>query len=186
MTGLTYGRFDIESPPLDARALWQSHGAPSTAASASRPAPCDHGTVAERRQPSDLALAARAVIVAVTSRRLARLDLPTLARRIEPRTVATPPADTHEAARHGRRVVDRVLDRAPRFVPRGCIPRGFARYAVLRRMGVDATLCFGLGRPDGDIAGHCWITLEGDILFEPDETEATFTEVVRIAGGTLV
>jgi hypothetical protein len=119
--------------------------------------------------------------VAVVAPLLARLDLARLQRVLEPRRVGDPGADPAARARRVGHLVDRVNARAGAIVRPGCLVRGIARYAVLRRAGVDVALCFGMGRPKGELEGHCWLVLGADVLFEPGDDAPTFTEVVRIS-----
>jgi hypothetical protein len=50
-----------------------------------------------------------------------------------------------------------------------CLYRSLARYAVLRRSGMDATFVMGLG-PDGvDDDGHAWIEIAGKPFEETDD-----------------
>jgi hypothetical protein len=131
--------------------------------------------------PSDRALRARAFAFAVAAPLLARSDLPRLQRLLEPRRTADPGPDAAATSRRVVALVDRTLARAGRAVRPGCLVRGITRYAVLRRAGVDVALCFGLGHHDGALEGHCWLTLENEVLFEPPDTKRTFTSIARVS-----
>src|SRR6185437_9200234 len=101
-----------------------------------------------------------------------------LQRVLEPRRRVTPAADAHATAVAVERTVAAVLHRGRWFVRPRCLVRGITRYAVLRRAGVDVELCFGVGRPQRDIEGHCWLVLDNRVIFEPPDSAATFTRVV--------
>lgn len=72
-----------------------------------------------------------------------------------------------------RRPLERWIDAADRvtnlvpFVPRTCLYRSLARYAVLRRAGVDAAFVMGVraAKADStdppDLEGHAWIEVDG-------------------------
>jgi hypothetical protein len=48
-----------------------------------------------------------------------------------------------------------------------CLYRALARYAVLRRTGLDATFIMGLGPQGVDDDGHAWVEIEGKPFEEP-------------------
>jgi hypothetical protein len=112
---------------------------------------------------------------------LARLDLDRLRRTLEPRRSGNPGPDVRATAERVVDVVDRAMARVGPVVRPGCLVRGITRYAVLRRAGVDVALCFGMGRPAGELEGHCWLVLGPDALFEPADVVPPFTEVVRVS-----
>jgi hypothetical protein len=60
-----------------------------------------------------------------------------------------------------------------------CLRRSLTRYHFLRRIGVPVVVCFGAkfvaGRPDRDIAGHAWLTLNGRVYHEDSENWQGFT-----------
>ncbi|MFZ0547650.1 MAG: lasso peptide biosynthesis B2 protein [Candidatus Promineifilaceae bacterium] len=60
-----------------------------------------------------------------------------------------------------------------------CLRRSVTRYYFLRREGLPLTLHFGArfinGRPDRDINGHAWLTLDGSPYHESGENWRGFT-----------
>ncbi len=70
---------------------------------------------------------------------------------------------------------ERWTNRVP-FVPRTCLYRSLARFAVLRRAGVDASFVMGVRHRDGELDGHAWI--EGDEL-PVDPHAADFVPTLR-------
>ena len=64
----------------------------------------------------------------------------------------------------------------------GCLTRGVTLYYGLRREGLDVALCFGVGSPEGEMAGHCWLEMDGLPLLEGTDPRIVFTEVVRVSG----
>lgn len=54
-----------------------------------------------------------------------------------------------------------------------CLRRSLTRYHYLRRIGVPVALHFGAkfvaGKPDREVAGHAWLTLNGEPYYEADE-----------------
>src|SRR5690242_19447882 len=119
------------------------------------------GGVNREDPPSDVALAARAVVAGVCTPLILRLDLARLQRVLEPRRTGRPD-DEAVTAQRVCDVADRATARAGRFVRPGCLARGVGRYAALRRAGVDVSLCFGMGRPqtDASLEGHCWLMVD--------------------------
>lgn len=70
-----------------------------------------------------------------------------------------------------------VLDRQSPFGL--CLRRSLVRYHYLRRAGIPIDLRFGArfvdGKPDREISGHAWVTLQGEAYHEPDENWRGFT-----------
>jgi hypothetical protein len=60
-----------------------------------------------------------------------------------------------------------------------CLRRSLTRYHFLRRAGVPVALQFGAkfkdGKPDREISGHAWLTLDGRIYHEDGENWRGFT-----------
>jgi hypothetical protein len=77
--------------------------------------------------------------------------------------------------------VDAIIRRGQPLVRPGCLTRGVTLYYALRREGIDLALCFGMGNPDGESAGHCWLAIGDDPLLERTDPRPVFTEVVRLS-----
>ncbi len=78
-----------------------------------------------------------------------------------------------------RRLAD-VIALLDRRTPLGlCLRRSLIRYHFLRRAGVPVALRFGAkfvnGKPDRDITGHAWLTLNGQVYHEADENWRGFS-----------
>ena len=110
------------------------------------------------------------------------VKLPQLGDRLEPDDPPTPPAESAEVERLIRRI-DRLIRLGWPVVRRGCLVRGITRYRFLREAGVDATLCFGIGRLPGQetFTGHCWLEMDGRALAEPREPRPIYTETYRVS-----
>lgn len=50
-----------------------------------------------------------------------------------------------------------------------CLYRALARYAVLRRSGLDATFVMGVGPRGVEDDGHAWVEVEGNPFEEPSD-----------------
>jgi hypothetical protein len=101
------------------------------------------------------------------------------ASRRSPRTFPVDPGQEIEAV--GRRV-DRLIRWGKPLVRPGCLTRGITGYYLLRRAGVDVSLCFGMGPVSGvGTAGHCWLTLEGKPVLEVADPRSVYTEMVRLS-----
>jgi hypothetical protein len=80
-------------------------------------------------------------------------------------------------------VVRRLADAAALFERRSplglCLRRSLVRYHFLRRAGVPLVLNFGArfanGAADRDIAGHAWVTLDGEPYVEEGDNYRGFT-----------
>src|SRR4051794_40099068 len=103
--------------------------------------------------------ACRVVVVAASVPALMRLRLTRVAALLEPGTAPPPPDEAQLHALAGR--IDRVLRRGRPLVRPGCLTRGVTLYWFLRRAGGDVRLVFGMGRVDGEAAGHCWLVHDG-------------------------
>ncbi len=101
----------------------------------------------------------------------------------------TPAADnvlTDVGADYVRNMADlaALLDRRS---PLGlCLRRSLTRYHFLRRIGVPVVLQFGAkfvaGKPDREVGGHAWLTLNGRPYYEADENRRGFTVMFSFPG----
>jgi hypothetical protein len=85
-------------------------------------------------------------------------------------------ADTQHATRNTGEIRDLadVVVLLDRRSPLGlCLRRSLVRYHFLRREGLPVVLQFGAkfvaGKPDRDVTGHAWLTLDGKPYHEADE-----------------
>lgn len=90
-----------------------------------------------------------------------------------------PPARTVAA-------VQAALARPFRMRGRPCLREGLAAFHFLRRGGHAAVLHFGVDRNStrkARIRGHCWVSLDGEILLNPPAPE--FVELFAYSGQAL-
>ena len=108
-------------------------------------------------------------------RRLAKRQLDDVVRELAPLGPRETPADVRTLER-AMRIVEAVLRRA-RVVPDTCLYRSLARFAVLRRAGIDARFLMGVRpvKPGSGIAGHAWLEVDGKPRGEPDLLDYTVT-----------
>lgn len=121
--------------------------------------------------------------MAVLAPLLMRAGLPRLQRWLEPsrsRRVSITSDIDFVGGQYGK-WVDSIITRAKPVVRPGCLTRGVTLYYALRRHGVDVALCFGVGPHEGEMAGHCWLDLDGRPFLEPADPLSKFTEVVRVS-----
>lgn len=119
---------------------------------------------------------------------LARLDLQRLQRCLEPAPCPSrcSCADKGQVVTAVGRRVERVIRWGRPLVRSGCLTRGITGYYLLRRAGLDAALCFGIGPVNGpEVVGHCWLVLDGEPVLERSNPRPAFTEVVRMSSGGL-
>lgn len=131
--------------------------------------------------------AVRVLLFAAVSPLLLRaVRLERLGAWLEPETPR--PAGQADPAPLVRRI-DRLLRLGWPLVRRGCLVRGMTLYRFLREAGYEVSLCFGMGKPEGqpegdsDFTGHCWIELDGQPLAEKRDPRPIYTETFRIAPG---
>ena len=92
----------------------------------------------------------------------------------------TPPSGAASASESVLRNLSDLAALLDRHSPLGlCLRRSLLRYHFLRRAGVPVVLQFGAkfsrGRPDRDIHGHAWLTLNNAVYYEDDENWRGFT-----------
>ena len=103
---------------------------------------------------------ARAVLLRLTlAAMMRRRALPELLRALTPEATAIEPAPLAEAER-ALAIAERLSGHL-RVVPRTCLYRALARYAVLRRAGHPARFVMGLRPRAPEITGHAWVELDG-------------------------
>jgi hypothetical protein len=127
--------------------------------------------------------------VAVAAPLLVRSGLPRLQRWLEPGSTSGgdlprpgDPGDTAAITEQYGRWANAIIRRGQPVVRPGCLTRGVTLYYGLRREGLDVALCFGVGSPEGQMAGHCWLEMDGLPLLEGTDPRDVFTEVVRVSG----
>jgi hypothetical protein len=110
---------------------------------------------------------------------LLRLKLPRVARLIESKR--NPPVLDEGSVGRIVSYVEMAIRRGGPLVRPGCLTRGLTRYYFLRKAGMDVTLCFGMGRPDKEIMGHCWLTSNGEPFLELEDPRPRYVEMYRIS-----
>lgn len=77
-----------------------------------------------------------------------------------------------------------IVGAAQRFahpvVRRGCLTRGLTLYWLLPDSASELRLCFGIGGPADDFAGHCWIERGGEPYLETEDPRQRFPEQFAI------
>lgn len=128
--------------------------------------------------------AARILLFAALSPLLLRaMKLERLGAWLEPAKAAALPAGTPDAPEEVVRRVDRLIRLGWPLVRRGCLVRGMTLYRFLREAGFEASLCFGMGQPEGEagLTGHCWIELGREPLAEKRDPRPIYAETFRIS-----
>lgn len=69
-----------------------------------------------------------------------------------------------------------------------CLRRSLVRYYFLRREGLPVVLQFGAkfvaGKPDREVTGHAWLTLDGQPFYEADENWRGFVVMFSYPNGS--
>ena len=127
---------------------------------------------------ADLYLLTRIFLFTISVPALLRLNLSRLQWVLEPGELPAPidPARVKKITRY----VNLVMNAGMPFVRPGCLTRGVTLYYFLKRSGVDLSLSFGLGKVDGQYAGHCWLTMDGMPYLERCDPRPFFTEILSI------
>ena len=129
------------------------------------------------RNPGELLLALRVLLVALSVPLITRLPLARQEALLEPRRPARPDPEL-EAWLVAN--VDRLLSAARPVVRPGCLTRGLTYFYFLRRAGVDVQLRYGLGHPVGETDGHCWLVRDGEPFLERDDPRGRYVETYSI------
>jgi hypothetical protein len=56
----------------------------------------------------------------------------------------------------------------------GCLVRGVTLHHFLMQGGCDVSLVFGVGRINGELRGHCWLTRRGEPYLEAQDPRRDF------------
>ncbi len=62
-----------------------------------------------------------------------------------------------------------------------CLARAFAALAMLRRRGIPAKLCLGVARESGQVIGHAWVEINGEMIVGGAEA-AGFQRIAEFGG----
>jgi hypothetical protein len=120
----------------------------------------------------------RIFLVTLAVPALVRLKLSTLEWVLEPRPA--PSFQNAETVQRTIQLVESVLHVSRPFLRPTCLTRGVTLHYFLRRLGVNARLIFGIGHPNGKVAGHCWLEVDGEPFLERDDPRPVFVETYRI------
>jgi len=66
------------------------------------------------------------------------------------------------------------------LVADGCLSRGIVMHRFLSGNGSEVSLCFGVGRMNGDFAAHCWIVKDGEPYLEKTDPRLSFSAIHTI------
>jgi hypothetical protein len=104
-----------------------------------------------------------------------RVSLPLLKHIFKLSTLAqfmssSPAAALDEGQRRQRvEIIKRFVARGGRLlVSANCLERSLLLYRLLSQADARPTLVLGARKDDASIAGHAWVELDGEPLFEPD------------------
>jgi hypothetical protein len=104
------------------------------------------------------------------ARRLAREPLDGLLVSLTPSVCSAAPTLDFASLRRALLLAERGVARLP-WVPRTCLYRALARYAFLRRRGLDISFVLGLGSGAPESTGHAWVELGGAPFEEVEDVD---------------
>jgi Transglutaminase-like superfamily len=128
------------------------------------------------RRPGEALLCFRIVLFALAVPVLLRLKLPTLEKLLmgNGAVAAADSAMTKKIIT----CIDSLLATACRPPGRSrCLTRGLSLFYFLRKGGLNVTLCFGIGKINGQFAGHCWLIKDGEPFLEAQDPRTVFTAI---------
>jgi Transglutaminase-like superfamily len=131
------------------------------------------------RYISNSILFLRIFVFAATVPYLLRLKLSRVASVLEPGGNSV--AVEEDTVRRIAAYTETVIRRGNPLVRRGCLTRGLTRYYFLRRAGMDVALCFGMGRPNGEFMGHCWLVKDGEPFLEVEDPRPLYAEMYCVS-----
>ena len=129
------------------------------------------------REPRELIRALPVLAFAAVVPLLLRLPLPRLSSVLEPQRARRSDA---ERQRWLEAHIDDVLAAGHPVVRPGCLTRGLTLYWFMSRAGADVHLQFGMGRPAGELEGHCWLVRNGEPYLEKVDPRAVFAPTYTI------
>jgi hypothetical protein len=71
----------------------------------------------------------------------------------------------------------------PRRFPDNCLERSLVTYRFLARAGSQPRLVTGVGRAEGDIVGHVWVTVEDQPVHDSAESLRTYGTLIEFGEG---
>lgn len=122
----------------------------------------------------DIFLVAYIFFFAASVPTLMRMRLSTVGYLLEPRRVpaAVDPARVQKLIAY----IEYMLEFGSPILKRGCLTRGLTLYYFLRRMGLNVSLCFGIGKVNNAFAGHCWLMKDEQLFLESSDPRAVFVQ----------
>src|SRR5690554_4972158 len=73
-----------------------------------------------------------------------------------------------------------VFNRMKPFVRTDCLGRGLTLLYFMRAVNPGFRLVFGIGSVKGKMAGHCWLTRDGEPFLEKGDQWQVFKEIYSI------
>jgi hypothetical protein len=110
---------------------------------------------------------------------LLRLKLSRVEALLEPRIPSSADRDRVEQIAE---YVEMAIREGHPLVRPGCLTRGLTRYYFFRRVGMDVSLCFGVGQVKEEFVGHCWLVKDGVPFMEARDPRPLYAEMYRISG----
>lgn len=71
-----------------------------------------------------------------------------------------------------------LLARNRLFLKNSCLKRSLLLYHFLRKHGAEVSIHFGVKKIDGYLAGHSWLTQNGNLLADKERYGEVFTPIV--------
>jgi len=131
-----------------------------------------------KRSIRDVFLFFQVLFIAAAVPFLLRLKLSRVEDLLEPRIPSTAHRDRADLIAE---YVETVIRAGRPLVRPGCLTRGVTRYYFLRRDGMDVSLCFGMGRVEGEFVGHCWLVKDEVPFMETRDPRPLYAEMYRIS-----
>ncbi|MFH1278799.1 MAG: lasso peptide biosynthesis B2 protein [Candidatus Eisenbacteria bacterium] len=105
-------------------------------------------------------------------------------RRVETFHPPAPPGAVREAdlewAAISHALAEKLL-RSPWFpFRRTCLRRSLLLAHLLRKSGIEVSICFGVSRGEGDLRGHSWLAVDGTPFLENEESWRGYTCVFTL------
>lgn len=71
-----------------------------------------------------------------------------------------------------------LLNRNRLFLRNSCLKRSLLLYYFLGKHGVNVQIHFGIKKLDDRLAGHSWLTQDGNLIADREQHRRAFTEVL--------
>jgi hypothetical protein len=105
---------------------------------------------------------------------------------ITPSNKERPKDVSHVSAKKIVRLGMFLLKRNRLFLKNSCLKRSLLLYYFLRKNGIEVNIHFGVKKRGGYLAGHSWLTKDGNLFADLERHSKAFTEVLSFPPAKII